>query len=202
MSETASKTPEEPKLHPEEAHGVTTTSFSPEGLTVTPVAPAAPAAEEVPTLRCNRCNKPITPAEAILTPTGYRCRDCVNAQQKIFDTTKGFDLPLGFGIALVISLAGSWLANFVGFITIFLASGLGLLIFNLVNKLIKHRRNRKLKWVLAAGALIGSLPILAIMGLPTLSVLARTGNPGVLLSILWPLIYTLLITSSVFAQAK
>ena len=134
-------------------------------MTVTPVTPAA---EEAPTLRCNRCNKPITPAEAVLTPTGYRCRDCVNKQLKIFDTAKGLDLPLGFVIALLISLVGSWVVGFLGFITIFLASGLGLLIFNMVNRLLKHRRNRNLKWVLGAGALIGSLPMLVILGLPTL----------------------------------
>jgi len=199
MSDPASKTPVEPRLHPEDGHGVSTTSFSPEGMTVTPVTPAT---EEAPTLRCNRCNKPITPAEAVLTPTGYRCRDCVNQHLKVFDTTKSLDLPLGFGISLVISLAGSWLVSFLGFITIFLASGLGLLIFNLVNRLIKHRRNRKLKWVLGAGALLGSLPILVLMGLPTLSAMLRTGNPAVLLSLLWPFLYSLLITSSVFAQAK
>jgi len=199
MSETANKTPDEQNPLPDNDLGVSQTAFSPEGLTVTPVATAD---EEAPTLRCNRCNKPITPAEAVLTPTGYRCKDCVNQQLKVFDTTKGLDLPLGFAIALVISLAGSTLVGFLGFITIFLASGLGLLIFNLVNRLIKHRRNRKLKWFLAAGALIGSLPILVGRGLPMLSYLLRSGNPAALLTLIWPLIYTLLITTSVFAQAK
>lgn len=172
---------------------------STEGMTLTSVTPTA---EEVPTLRCNRCNKPITPAEAVLTPTGYRCRDCVNAQLKVFDSTKGLDLPLSFVIALVISLAGSWVVSFLGFITIFLASGLGMLIFNLVNRLLKHRRNRLLKWMLGAGALIGSLPVLLVQGLPLLSAMLRTGNPAILLSLIWPLIYSLLITTSVFSQAK
>lgn len=199
MSEPVSIIPEKSKLPAEDGHGVTTTAFSPEGMVITPVTPTP---EETPTLRCNRCNKPITPEEAILTPTGYRCRDCVNKQQKIFDTAKGLDLPLGFLIALVISLVGSWLVGFIGFITIFLASGLGLLIFNLVNKIIKHRRNRNLKWVLGAGALIGSLPVLLIQGIPLLSGILRTGNPAFLLSLIWPLLYTLLITTSVYAQAK
>ncbi|HSN93488.1 MAG TPA: hypothetical protein VLR89_00340 [Anaerolineaceae bacterium] len=199
MSDPVSKTPEESKLPADDGQGVKTTAFNPEGMVVTSVTPIP---EETPTLRCNRCGKPITPAEAILTPTGYRCRDCVNKQQKIFDTAKGLDLPLGFVIALVISLAGSWVAGFLGFITIFLASGLGLLIFNLVNKLIKHRRDRKLKWVLGAGALIGSLPVLLIQGLPAFSGMLRTGNPAFLLSLIWPALYTLLITTSVYAQAK
>ncbi len=199
MNEAADKNPEELSLHPEDDNGAAQTALKPES---TGVPPAVLAIDEVPTLRCNRCNKPITPAEAILTPTGYRCKDCVNQHLKIFDTTKGFDFPLAFIIAFIISLAGSWLVAYLGFITIFLASGLGLLIFNLVNKLIKHRRNRKLKWVLGAGALLGSLPALVLMGLPSLSAMMRTGNPAFLLSLLWPMVYTLLITSSVFAQAR
>jgi len=86
MSDPVSKTPEESKLPADDGHGVTTTAFSPEGMVVTAVTPTP---EETPTLRCNRCNKPITPEEAVLTPTGYRCRDCVNSQLKVFDTTKG-----------------------------------------------------------------------------------------------------------------
>ena len=195
----------DPKSTEEQATGaqlgaeVAPKTFSSEGMTVTPIIPTP---EEAPTLRCNRCNKPITPAEAVLTPTGYRCRDCVNSQLKVFDTTKGLDLLLGFVVALVISLAGSWVVGFLGFITIFLASGLGLLIFNLVNRLLKHRRNRKLKWVLGAGALIGSLPVLLIRGLPLFSGMLRTGNPAILLSLIWPVLYTLLITTSVYAQAQ
>jgi hypothetical protein len=30
----------------------------------------------------------------------------------------------------------------------------------------------------------------------------RTGNPVVLLALIWPLVYALLITTSVYAQAK
>ncbi len=38
------------------------------------------------TLRCNRCDKPICPKCAVKSPVGYRCRECVKSQQKIFDT--------------------------------------------------------------------------------------------------------------------
>ena len=37
------------------------------------------------TLRCNRCEKPICAKCAVLTPTGYRCKECIKEQQKIFD---------------------------------------------------------------------------------------------------------------------
>ena len=45
-------------------------------------------------LRCNRCERPICTECAVLTPTGYRCKECVRGQQKVFDTAKWFDYPL------------------------------------------------------------------------------------------------------------
>jgi len=92
-------------------------------------------------LRCNRCNKPITPATAVLTETGYRCTECVRAQQRVFDTTKRFDPFLGFIIAAVISFAGSWLAGLLGFFTIFVAPGVGTLITNAVRLAVNRRRS-------------------------------------------------------------
>ena len=37
-------------------------------------------------LRCNKCGKPICAKCAIRTPTGYRCKECVRGQQRIFET--------------------------------------------------------------------------------------------------------------------
>ena len=65
-----------------------------------------PTPEEDIQLRCNRCNKPITPATAILTETGYRCAECVREQQRAFDTTKSLDPIWGFIVAALISFAG------------------------------------------------------------------------------------------------
>jgi hypothetical protein len=47
-------------------------------------------------LRCNRCEKPICPKCAVKTPIGYRCKECVRGQQKIFDTAQWYDYPLAF----------------------------------------------------------------------------------------------------------
>ena len=33
-------------------------------------------------LRCNRCERPMCTSCAVLTPTGYRCKECVRGQQK------------------------------------------------------------------------------------------------------------------------
>jgi len=40
-------------------------------------------------LRCNRCERPICQSCAVLTPTGYRCKECVRGQQKIFEPRVG-----------------------------------------------------------------------------------------------------------------
>ncbi len=45
-------------------------------------------------LRCNRCEKAICPECAVLTPIGYRCQECVRAQQKTFDTNVWYDYPV------------------------------------------------------------------------------------------------------------
>ena len=34
----------------------------------------------------HRCERPICSECAVLTPTGYRCKECIRGQQKVFDT--------------------------------------------------------------------------------------------------------------------
>ena len=60
-------------------------------------------------LRCNRCEQPICSQCAVLTPTGYRCKNCVRGQQKIFDTAQSTDFIAAGGISLVLSFVGSLL---------------------------------------------------------------------------------------------
>src|SRR5512140_1228893 len=72
-------------------------------------------------LRCNRCERPICTQCAVLTPTGYRCKDCVRGQQKIFETAQVYDYPLAFIVAAILGFVGSLIASRFGFFTIFLA---------------------------------------------------------------------------------
>ncbi len=159
--------------------------------------------EEEVQLRCNRCNKPITPATAILTETGYRCADCVRAQQRVFDTTKRLDPYLGFIIAAVISFAGSWLAGLLGFFTIFVAPGVGTLIRNAVRLAVNRRRSKALNTAILVGAIVGALPLLIREILPLLSgsgPLLTGGNN--LFPLVWRAIYAVLVSSSAYAQAR
>ena len=66
-------------------------------------------------LRCNRCEKLICTKCAVHTPTGYRCRECVRNQQKVFETALWYDYPLGFILAGLLSYIGSLIAPRLGF---------------------------------------------------------------------------------------
>jgi hypothetical protein len=114
------------------------------------------------TLRCNRCGKPITPAEAIQTPTGYRCPDCVRQQQKVFDTSQPLDYVLGFIIAAILGLLGSWLTSLIGFFTILLAPAAGVAVAEAVRFVTKRRRSKRLFKLVTIGIVIGGLPLIAV----------------------------------------
>jgi hypothetical protein len=93
-------------------------------------------------LRCNRCERPICVDCAILTETGYRCKDCVRGQQKIFETAQWLDYPLGIAVAGVLAFIGSILAGFLGFFTLFIAPVAGVIIAEAVRWITKKRRSR------------------------------------------------------------
>jgi DNA-directed RNA polymerase subunit RPC12/RpoP len=155
-----------------------------------------------PVLRCNRCGKPITPETAVLTPTGYRCQDCIRQQQKNFDTTKGLDVLIGFLIAGVISFAGSWFVPRLGFFTILIAPGLGSLIYRAVRLAVNKRRSKALNSAILAGALIGSIPLLFPQVINIMSMPSAMLSLGNLTPLIWRTIYTVLVATTAYAQTK
>jgi hypothetical protein len=150
-------------------------------------------------LRCNRCEKPICPECALLTPIGYRCKDCVRSQQKIFETAQWWDYPLALCIAGGLSFVGSLVVPLVGFFTLFVAPIAGVVIAEAVRLVIKRRRSRRLFRLTAAAVVLGGLPLLAIALLSL--VFSGSGGGSSLYAIL-PLIYrglyTVMATSSAY----
>jgi drug/metabolite transporter (DMT)-like permease len=130
----------------------------------------------------------------VLTETGYRCKECVRSQQKTFDTATSIDYLLAVGIAGILAFIGSLIVSRIGFFTIFLAPVAGIVIAEAVRRAIRRRRSKRLFQATAAATAIGGL-------LPLLSVLAFTGlsvGIGGLFFIIWPIVYTVLVTSTVY----
>lgn len=150
-------------------------------------------------LRCNRCERPICSSCAVLTPTGYRCRDCVRGQQKTFETAATFDPYLAGGIALVISLAGSFVAAVMGFFTLIIAPIVGMIVAETVRWAVRRRRSRALFLGAAIGAGLGALPL---VGFNLVAMLALVGMPGFgvtdILGLVWQGLYAFLVVSTVY----
>lgn len=119
------------------------------------------------TLRCNHCERPICADCAVLTPTGYRCKECVRAQQKIFDTAEWYDYLLGFIVAGFLSGVASFLITliggigFIGWILIIIAAPIaGVVIAEAVRYVIRRHRAKPLFYTVIAGVVFGALPVL------------------------------------------
>ena len=139
-------------------------------------------------LRCNKCEKPICPRCAVLTPTGYRCKECVRGQQKVFETAVWVDYPLLFAVVLVLAYLGSLIAFRLGFFTILLAPVAGGVIAEIARAVTHRRRSKRLYLLAGVAAVIGCVP----MGLQLL----QFG----LLALVWHGIYTVLMTSALYTR--
>jgi hypothetical protein len=148
-------------------------------------------------LRCNRCEKPICISCAVHTPTGYRCKDCVRSQQKIFDTAQPIDYVTAFFIPLILSYLGSLLIGLVGFYTILIAPGAGWVIAEAVRKATGKRRSKPLFFTAAAASVIGGLG--SILPLILVTALGYAA-PQMLAGLLWPGVYVALVAATVYTR--
>lgn len=148
------------------------------------------------TLRCNRCERPICTADAVRTPTGYRCKNCVRELQKTFDTAVWSDYLIGLGLTVVLSFIASAIISAISFIggffliliSVGIAAGAGTLIANILLRVIR-RRSRALFFVIAASVVLGALPVALFFLL--------SGN---FFSIIWQGIYVIVATPTVYAR--
>jgi hypothetical protein len=118
-------------------------------------------------LRCNNCNRPICAVCAIHTPTGYRCKECVKGQQKVFNTSEWYDYVSGFIVAMLLSVVAAFLVTFIGGIGFFgwflIAAGAptaAVAIAEGVRLVTGKRRSRPLFITVAIGVVVGALPVI------------------------------------------
>jgi len=149
-------------------------------------------------LRCNRCDRPMCTSCAVLTPTGYRCKNCVRGAQKVFETAQWSDYPIAMGIAAVLAFAGSIAASVLGFFTIFVAPVFGVLIAEAVRWAVRKRRSPLLFRLAALGALLGALPLLGMNLITTIVFLTQGGGLTGLFGLLWPGVYAFLVVSTAY----
>jgi hypothetical protein len=139
------------------------------------------------TLRCNRCEKPICAKCAVLTPTGYRCKECIKEQQKIFITARWYDYPLIFIVVGILAYIGSLIAARIGFFIILVAPAAGVGIAEVARRITGKRRSRELYILAAIAALLGCLPV----GLAFIT-------HFILLGFIYQAVYAVLMISSMF----
>jgi hypothetical protein len=148
-------------------------------------------------LRCNNCGRPICAACAVRTPIGYRCRECVKGQQKVFDTSEWYDYVTGFVVAALLSAVASFLVTFIGGIGFFgwflIAAGApsaAVAIAEGVRLVTRKRRSRPLFLTVAAGVVLGALPVILFQ-------LFFSGN---LFGILFQVIYLVIAVPVVYSR--
>jgi len=146
-------------------------------------------------LRCNRCEKPICIKCAVLTPTGYRCRECVRGQQKVFETALWLDYPLACGIAIILAFFGSFLARAMFFLIIFVAPIVGTVIGEAVRMVVRKRRSKRLFQAVAIAAALGSLP-LPLIHLVNVLLGGTISRSDMVL--IWYGLYTFLVASTAY----
>ncbi|KUK46178.1 MAG: putative membrane protein [Anaerolinea thermophila] len=154
-------------------------------------------------LRCNQCDRPICPSCAILTPTGYRCQDCVRGQEKKFNTAQLSDYIIACIVSALIAFFGSYMARFLGFFTLLLAPLASMLITEVVLKLTKGRNADSLNKVILISAIVGSLP-LVIVDLYNLFVYMSAGmfSINAFLPLIWQIGYTIIMATSLQSRIK
>ena len=154
-------------------------------------------------LRCNRCEKPICSKCAVRTPTGYRCKECINNQQKVFNTALWYDYLSTFGATSLLSFLGSLLVTFlpIAFLTILIAPLIGTVIGEAVKFVTQKRRSKYLNLIAVSGIILGALPILLVqlINLGFFSFAAGfRGFAGGIFPLVWQGVYLFLATSSAY----
>ncbi len=157
-------------------------------------------------LRCNRCGKPICTKCAVRTPVGYRCKDCVRAQQAIFYTDfQPVHHLIVVAVALPLSLVAGYLLPLLGWYVIILGPVAGSLIAQAVLWATRRRHGRYV-WLAACACIVaGALPWVLLTVLGSALAFGVGGTPlmaNSLLGLVWFLVYLVTAVGSAYAWLR
>ena len=160
-------------------------------------------------LRCNKCGQPICPRCAVQTPVGYRCRDCINTQQKVF---YGDFRPVHYLVAAVVALplalVAGWIVPSLGWYAIVLGPFAGVGIAEAARLAIRRRRG-PYTWLVVCGCIVvGGLFKSLLSLVPYILIAGATQNPagyyitGWMVGLLWDVVYLVTAAGAAYARLR
>src|SRR5438045_4159536 len=112
------------------------------------------------TLRCNKCGRYMCARCSVLTPVGYRCKQCVHQQQDVYFTATQVDYIVAAAVSFVLSLPISYIVpKLFLFGVIILSLPAGGLIAEAVHRATGKRRGRYTWMIVAAGIVAGAIAV-------------------------------------------
>jgi hypothetical protein len=111
------------------------------------------------TLRCNKCERYMCVQCAVLTPVGYRCKDCVRQHENKFYSANQYDYVIVAGVCAVLTAIAGFIISTIGFLLLVIVAGLPLggVISEAALRATQRRRGRYSGEIGAAGAVLGGL---------------------------------------------
>jgi hypothetical protein len=117
-------------------------------------------------LRCNRCGAPVCTDCIVRTPVGFRCKECIKAQQAVFFNAQWYDYPIAALISFGLSIPAAVMASVAGWWFAMIISPLaGGLIGGIVHWAIGRRRGRWIWLLVSVCVVIGALVALTLVSL-------------------------------------
>ena len=117
-------------------------------------------------LRCNRCGAPVCTSCIVRTPVGFRCRECIKAQQAGFYSARWYDLPVAILLSLALSVPAAVMAIVAGWwFAMILSPIAGGLIGGIVHRVLGRRRGRWTWLAVVLGIVVGALAAVSVMAL-------------------------------------
>ncbi len=156
-------------------------------------------------LRCNKCGKYICVKDAVRTPVGYRCKDCVKEQQDIFYNATPLDYVLTAVIACPIAFIAALIVPRLSIFAIFVGPFVGIIIAEAIRLATSKRRGRYM-WIVALACLIG---VTLIPLWPTITFVLGGGlefapqeSGGILLGVILDVVYLVLASGTLLARMR